>query len=184
MVCNPESLSCAIWQIKPSHPHFVPRGQEMDCLSLHIPGGSPGSESHLHGLCPHLSGPTGIWQQSKCFQKKTAFFPILIFFSIIAYKANPTLHDDLVFWHISLSGISHLCGVWGLVVVAVRWGSQAQWGRRQCPAGSSLSVEHLVDPDFWAHLVFRWAPEEWTYLGCLCCQAGHQETSGWGYLLL
>ena len=71
--------------------------------------------------------------KANAFRKKTAFSPILIFFSIIAYKANPTLHDDLLYWRISLSGISHLCGVWGLVVVVVRWGSQAQWGRRQCP---------------------------------------------------
>ena len=64
-------------------------------------------------------------------RKANAFILILILFSIIACKANPPLRDDLSFWSISLL-------VSPIYVVSVGWwcwwwGSQAQWGRKQCP---------------------------------------------------
>ena len=70
-------------------------------------------------------------RKANAFRRKLPFSPILIFFSIIACKANPTPHDDLLFWSISLSGVSSY-------VVSVGWwcwwwGSQAQWGRKQRP---------------------------------------------------
>lgn len=176
MVCNPESLSCAIWQMKPPHPAFVPSGQDMDYLCLCFPGGSPGFESHLHGLCPYLWGPTGIWQESKCFHSD---FDILFHYCLES-------DSDSTWWPLILeyfpSGVSHLCGVCGLVVLVV--GVSAQGGKETVPPDSFLSVEHLIDLGCWAHLVMQWTPEEWTYLDLLCCQAGHQETSGWGYPLL
>lgn len=97
-------------------------------------------------------------RKANAFRKKLPFFPILIFFSIIACKANPTPHDDLLFWSISLSGVSHLCGVCGLVVLVV--GVSGPVGKETVPLDSFLSAEHLVDLDCWAHLVLQWTPEE------------------------
>lgn len=115
-------------------------------------------------------------------RKANAFIPILIFFSTIAWKKTPTLHDGLLYWSISLL-------VSPTYVVSVGWwcwwwGSQPRVGKERVPPDSFLSVEHLIDLGCWAHLVMQWTPEEWTYLGLLCCQGGHQETSGWGYPLL
>lgn len=109
-----------------------------------------------------------------------AFIPILIFFSTIAWKANSTLHDGLLYWSISLLVSPHLCGVCGLVVLVV---GVSAWGKETVPPDSFLSVEHLIDLaaglTWWCSGLLRNEPT-WTS----CCQAGHQETSGWGYSLL